>query len=228
MCGRARLATDYAEIKIRLKIPDDSPAPNVRPSWNIAPTQDVLAVIAAPARIARTMRWGLVPSWSKDGKPKIPAFNARSETIATTALFRGAWRAGRRCLVVTDGFYEWRKSDKQPFAIAAADGGLTVMAGIWEAWRSAEGETVTSCAVLTTAADAMMAPLHDRMPVILDEADWPAWLGEGGAPGADSLIKARAARPLVAWAVDRRVGSVRNNDGDLVAPLPVTAAPLAK
>jgi putative SOS response-associated peptidase YedK len=123
MCGRARLAMDYAEIKIQLRLSELAPAPNLRPSWNIAPTQDLLTVMhGAEGRVPQLVRWGLIPAWAKDGKPKLATFNARAETVATAATFRGAWRAGRRCLVVTDGFYEWRRSDRQPFLVAAAKG----------------------------------------------------------------------------------------------------------
>jgi putative SOS response-associated peptidase YedK len=117
MCGRARLATDYSEIKIRLRFGSNSPAPNLEPSWNIPPTGRMLVAtyMQGGERISETMHWGLIPAWSKDGKVKFPTFNARAETVDTLNTFRDAWRKGRRCLVVTDGFYEWRKSDKQPF-----------------------------------------------------------------------------------------------------------------
>jgi putative SOS response-associated peptidase YedK len=146
MCGRARLATDYSEIKIQLGLQDFEP-PNLRPSWNVAPTQDVLVVTLHPetgVRVSQKMRWGLIPSWSKEPKMKYPTFNAKAETVATLASFRGAWKAGRRCLVVMDGFYEWRKGDKQPFAIARVKNKLTVMAGLWEIWRAPSGETKAS------------------------------------------------------------------------------------
>ena len=132
MCGRARLPNDYSEIKIQLKFSDEAMAPNLRPSWNIAPTQDMLVAIRDPesgARIPAVMRWGLIPSWSKEPKMQYPTFNAKAETVDKLASFRGAWKAGRRCLVVTDGFYEWRKGDKQPFAIACVNDRLTIMAG---------------------------------------------------------------------------------------------------
>jgi len=100
------------------------------------------------------MKWGVIPFWSKDGKMKLPTFNAKAETVTKLPTFKNAWEAGRRCLVVTDGFYEWRKGDKQPFAIACADG-LTVMAGLWEKWKSPEGEKINSCTVITTAANEL-------------------------------------------------------------------------
>lgn len=102
--------------------------------------------------------------------------NARADTVTTKPAFRDAWRRGQRCLVVTNGFYEWRKSDKQPFAIGvAAEDGLMVMAGLWDDWTSPAGERIRSCTVITTDANDAVGALHDRMPVIVDEKDWPKW-----------------------------------------------------
>lgn len=218
MCGRAKLPTDYSEIKIQLRLGDFFPAPNWRPSWNIAPTQDIMAVVRdheSGARRPVVMRWGLIPSWTKDEKISYSTFNARADTVATKAAFRGAWRACRRCLVVTDGFYEWRKNDKQPFAIECSDG-LTVMAGLWEVWTSAAGERVTSCTVITTDANEALAQIHDRMPVILAPGDWPAWLGEVEADEkALQALLMPYAGPLTIYPVGKRVGNVRNNDSSV-------------
>jgi putative SOS response-associated peptidase YedK len=220
MCGRARLASDYSEIKIQLGLSDFAAAPNLRASWNIAPTDDVLCVVrdeASGTRVPHIMRWGLIPAWSRDGEMKQPTFNARSESIAFTPSFRDAWRAKRRCLVVTDGFYEWRKGDRQPFAIACTKDRLTVLAGLWEEWRSPSGERIKSCTVLTTGANDLLAPLHDRMPVILAERDWPAWLGETSAGEAElkALCKPFPSAQMMLWPVDRKVGNVKNNDRSL-------------
>src|ERR1700760_4377209 len=123
MCGRARLPNDYSEIKIRLRLGNYA-APNLRPSWNLAPTQDMLCVVRDPDTGARKpvkMHWGLIPRWAKEPKMTYPTFNAKANTVHEKATFRDAWKKGRRCLVVTDGFYEWRKGDKQPFAIACVN-----------------------------------------------------------------------------------------------------------
>jgi putative SOS response-associated peptidase YedK len=227
VCGRARLASDYAEIKAKLTLGSLFAAPNLKPSWNIAPTDEMLCVIRdaqSGGRKPVKMRWGLIPAWAKDAKLRFTTINARAETIARTPAFRDAWRAGRRCLVVTDGFYEWRKADKQPFAVGMADGGPMVMAGVWETWTSRDGEVVVSCTVITTEANAAVAPVHDRMPVILAERDWPLWLGE--QPSTEAALRAllRPCPPeaLTVWPVTRRVGNVRNNDATLIladAPL---------
>jgi putative SOS response-associated peptidase YedK len=123
MCGRVRLSNDYSEIKIRLRFDANAPAPNLRASWNIPPTADMLVATytADGRRISESMRWGLIPWWAKDIKAGLSTFNARAETVATKPAFRDAWRKGQRCLVVTNGFNEWRKSDRQPFAVWMTD-----------------------------------------------------------------------------------------------------------
>ncbi|MGD0723355.1 MAG: SOS response-associated peptidase [Roseiarcus sp.] len=221
MCGRVRLPNDYSEIKIKLRFDDAAPAPNLRASWNIAPTQDLLAAVRDPAsgaRIPVLMRWGLVPSWAKDIRIGVSTFNARADTLRVKPAFRGAWRAGRRCLIVTDGFYEWRRGDKQPFAIARADAPFTVMAGLWEDWKSPAGERIRSCTIITTEANELLAPLHDRMPVILAEADWPRWLGEAPAGEAElaALLGPYPSELMKLWPVGRAVGNVRNDGPALV------------
>jgi putative SOS response-associated peptidase YedK len=173
-------------------------------------------------RISETMHWGLIPAWSKDGKMKFPTFNARAETVDTLNTFRDTWRKGRRCLVVTDGFYEWRKSDKQPFAIGMADNDLMVMAGLWDEWKSPVGETIRSCTVITCAANEVIGELHDRMPVILAEKDWPKWLGEEPATSDElkALLVPAPSQTVKVWKVDKRVGNVNNNSRDLADPIP--------
>lgn len=226
MCGRARLLSDYSEIKIRLRFAPDAPAPNYEPQYNLPPTGRMLVAIRSQdgQRVPRMMRWGLLPRWAKDQKQSYATFNARSEEFTTKPAFRDAWKRGQRCLVVTDGFCEWKKQgkDKQAYAIAAADGGQMVMAGLWENWRDpASGEEIPSCTILTCAPNDAMAQLHDRMPVILGEQDWPAWLGEVPASSADLLTLLRPCPNdwLKIWPVDNAVGSVRNKGAELVLPI---------
>lgn len=232
MCGRLLLKSNYDEIKLAMALEDIS-MPNLEPSWNVAPTQDVLVARMHPKsrrRVSDKMHWGLIPAWAKEAKMPGPTFNAVSETIDQKPTFRDAWRAGRRCLVIADGFYEWRKAeDKQPFLIRRKDRQLTVMAGIWEIWGGgASGEIKRSCTILTTAPNALITALpHDRMPVILDEADWAVWLGD--TPGDDAAIKALMkpcpADAMELWPVDARVGDWRNNDARLMERVP-EAVPL--
>jgi putative SOS response-associated peptidase YedK len=217
MCGRVKLAGDVTELKIKFGIADDYPLPNYAPSWNVAPTDQVPIVRYHPKEGHRTldlMRWGLVPYWAKDTKIGFSTINAMAETVDTKPVFREAFLR-RRCLVPVDNFYEWAKVGKErlPYAIALADRRLMALAGLWETWRSPTGEIVRSFTIITTAANELLAPIHNRMPVILDPAAWPVWLGE--EPAAPTQVKALllpcAAAGMTAWRVGKAVGNVRNN-----------------
>jgi putative SOS response-associated peptidase YedK len=228
MCGRVRLSSDYSEIKIRLKFAPNAPAPNFKPDWNKPPTEPMLVAIRSVdgERVPKMMKWGLIPHWAKDDKLQYSTFNARSEDFRTRPSFRDAWAWGQRCLVVTDGFYEWKKLDpkgkeKQPYAIAMANDQQMVMAGLWAKWKSPNGEDVLSCTVLTCAPNHVIGELHDRMPVILDEADWPKWLGEEPSSEGEllAILKPCADEALKVWRVDRMVGNVKNNGAHLAIPV---------
>ncbi len=148
--------------------------------FNIAPTQDVAAVRhsnEADQRELVMLRWGLIPSWAKDTKIGNQTINARAETVAEKPSFRSAFTK-RRCLILTDGFYEWQKlagGKKQPYFIHRRDDEPFAFAGLWESWKG-EGEVVQSCTIITTTPNELMKPLHDRMPVILTADDFPTWL----------------------------------------------------
>jgi putative SOS response-associated peptidase YedK len=221
MCGRAKLPDDVSEIKLDLKIDWDEIA-DYKPSWNAAPTAKLPVVVTRTGtRILTLMRWGLIPSWANDIKIGYSTFNARAEGIADRPAFRAAWKAGRRCLVVADGYYEWRATDKQPFAVALGNRGPMTFAGLWESWRAPDGEAITSFAIITTQANEKLKPLHDRMPVLIPPDGWPAWLGETPASAAEvrSMLKPYPGNGMSFWPVDRRVGNVRNDSPDLFAPL---------
>jgi putative SOS response-associated peptidase YedK len=232
MCARVRLSTDYSELKIKFWANLHRPAPNLRPSYNIAPTQDLTVVRFDPEgaeRVLETMRWGLIPAWCKDPKLAYSTFNARGESVDTKATFRDAWRVGRRCLVITNGFYEWDKrvGTKQPYAIARAHDDYTVMAGLWEEWTSPKGERIKSVTIITTDANDLIRPLHDRMPVILGEEDWPKWLGEVEASAAEckALLRPYPAEKMALWPVDKRVNNWRNDSPDLIRPVELGSKP---
>jgi putative SOS response-associated peptidase YedK len=225
MCGRYASFLP-AEATARL-FRVAGPLPNVAASWNVAPTQDAMAVRRHPdsgERRLDLLRWGLVPHFTKDLKAARRPINARAETVATSGMFRAAL-AARRCLVPADAFYEWRVlgADKQPYAIARRDGQPMAFAGLWEGWRSPEGEVLRSFTIVTTTANATLRPLHERMPVVLEAADWPAWLGETAADPL-ALLRPATDDALHAWPVSRRVGNVRNNDAELLAPVEAAAA----
>ncbi len=171
------------------------------------------------------LRWVLVPHFTKDLKACKRPINARSETIATSGMFRGALKA-RRCLVPADAFYEWKAlpDGKQPYAIARVDGAPLAFAGLWESWRDPAGEILRTFTVATTSANADMASLHDRMPVILERRAWPIWLGEVAGDPAE-LLRPAAAGVVRLWPVSRAVNSVRNNGPQLLDEA-VDVAPL--
>ncbi|MGH7101169.1 MAG: SOS response-associated peptidase, partial [Acetobacteraceae bacterium] len=214
MCGR--YASSLASAAIARLFHTVNPLPNAAPSWNIARSQAPLIVRRDPASGARhlvKMRWGLMPIWIKE--PRRAQVNARAETVTTTPFFRAAF-AGRRCLVPAEAFYEWGKGagGKVPYAIARRDGEPMALAGIWEPPRresEASGEAAeASFAIITTEANAALRAIHGRMPVILDDADWPLWLGEikGDAEAdAKALLRPAADDLLRAWPVGRRVNS---------------------
>lgn len=161
MCGRYVLKILPYELQSffdLLRVPD------WKPGYNVALTQTVVAIRDAAEREVFQPKWGLIPSWSKDAKIASSCINARSETIAEKPALRTAFKK-RRCLVIADGFYEWRKSDKQPHCISLKEGPM-LFAGLWETWNS-PGGPIESCTICTTAANDFMQPLHDRMPVIL-------------------------------------------------------------
>jgi putative SOS response-associated peptidase YedK len=150
-----------------------------KPRYNIAPSQELLAVRAEAAhRHQRTLRWGLLPFWAKDKKIAYRMFNARSETVHQLPAFLAAFRH-RRCLIPASGFYEWQtvEKGKQPWHIRRADGKPLALAGLWEHWEDhSSGEIIESCAILTTVAAGPMRDIHDRMPVILEPEDFEGWL----------------------------------------------------
>ncbi len=220
MCGRYLSTTSPDELRRVFETVNDTP--NWQPTWNMAPSQDGPVVRLHPTTGARQLdllRWGLLPHWARGDPKKIrQPINARAETVATLPTFRDAF-ARRRCIVPIDGFYEWQAgpAGKQPYAIARADGRIMALAGIWEGWRGPDEQTIRSYCVVTTTASDALGHLHERMPVILEEADWAAWLGE--APGDPAALLRPSEVALRVWPVSTRVNSVRNNGPDLVEPL---------
>jgi len=229
MCGRyaSFLPPDF----IARLFGTTNPLPNLRPTWNMAPSMGAPVVRRHPESGERhldALTWGLVPSFTKDLKAARKPINARAETVASSGMFRMAL-ARRRCLVPASAFYEWRSTPggKVPHAIARVDDEMLAFAGIWEGWHAPEGDVLRSFAIITTQANAQMSALHTRMPVILEPADWPLWLGEAeGDPPA--LLRPAPEGILRIWPVGRRVGNVRNDGPDLLrpdaAPQPADAA----
>jgi putative SOS response-associated peptidase YedK len=168
------------------------------------------------------LKWGLLPYWSKDPAKAQRPINARAETVGSSGMFRAAFKA-RRCIVPADAFYEWKATEtgKQPYAIARQDDTTLAFAGLWESFRWPDSEEVTrSFTIVTTTPNAEMSALHSRMPVILEEPDWPVWLGEIEGDHA-ALMRPAPDGALRTWPVSRAVNTARNNRADLLEPVAV-------
>jgi len=201
------------------------------PRYNIAPTQMVPVVRQHPKEPRRDLsllRWGLIPSWSKDASGAARAINARTETVATLPAFRDSFRS-RRCLIPADGFYEWQKrgSAKQPYCFEVDDGELFAFAGIWDRWKDPDGQWIRSCSILTTTPNAVTSPVHDRMPVILDADNYELWLDPGMTDTAAALEMVRPfdARRMRSYPVSGRVNQVQNDDAECSTPAVMNVAP---
>jgi putative SOS response-associated peptidase YedK len=196
-------------------------------SYNVAPQtfQPVVRLNRdTGAREIVLMRWGLVPYWSEGAKIGFSTINAKAETVATAPAFREAFKR-RRCLVPADAFYEWQKLDpkhKQPFAIGLASREPYGFAGLWERWKDPQTrEWLETFSIITTDANQVVAPLHNRMPVIVERKDYARWLGgnDSGEPPLE-LLRPFAAEKMLAWKVDKAVGNVRNDSAQLLETPP--------
>lgn len=215
MCGRmANTLPHDAVAKLFEAVPANA-LPQL-PDYNLCPTQDVAVVTQEEGRRYRPMRWGFLPVWYKALNDGPLLINARSETVAEKPAFRKAVRE-RRCLVPVSGFYEWYRDgdEKLPHYFHRADGQPLVMAGVWQEWGE---DGLPSFAVLTTEANALMAPIHNRIPVVIEKDDWGKWLGEEGH-GAATLMQAPAEDVLTYHRVDKAVNSNRASGPELIEPL---------
>jgi putative SOS response-associated peptidase YedK len=198
--------------------------PNFPPRYNIAPSQPIPVVrqTREKGREFVLMRWGLIPSWVKDPNDFAMLINARSETAAEKPSFRSAIRH-RRCLIPADGFYEWTgpRGSKRPFHIHRVDGGLIAFAGLWEHWLGADGSEMESATILTTDANAEVAPLHGRMPVMIDPDDFDAWLDCDRVPATEvqELLQPAPDGTLEAVEVHPRVNNPRVDEPGVLEPL---------
>jgi putative SOS response-associated peptidase YedK len=222
MCGRYTLAESPRKLAKRFDVPETPDLPFDGQRYNIAPTQQVPIVRQKEnAREIVLAKWGLIPSWAKDMKIGNQLINARADTVATKPSFRSAFKS-RRCLIPADGFYEWQKTDdgKQPVYIRMKDKEPFAFAGLWEWWRPEEGEPVQSCAIITTDANELMAPIHNRMPVILSPEDYATWLN--AAPTTElllPLLKPFSADQMEAYPVSKLVNNPRNQGEQLIEPV---------
>ena len=227
MCGRfaAQLPPEF----IRRLFAAKGDLPNLGPNWNVAPTDPAMVIrrhAASAERRLDVLRWGLVPHFTKDLTACKRPINARAETAASSGMFAAARSPrGAAWCRRTPSMNGRRSPDgKQPYAIARQDGAPLALAGLWEGWRDPAGETLRSFTILTTAANDDMARLHNRMPVILEEGDWPVWLGEAEGDHL-ALLRPAAAGVVRLWPVSRAVNSVRNNGAGLLDCVDDPAAP---
>jgi putative SOS response-associated peptidase YedK len=228
MCGRFTLRSSPRELRDAFPLFE---IPEAMPRYNIAPTQLVLTVRrqddARPR--ATSLRWGLIPHWAADKKVGASLINARDDTVATKPAFRNAFRS-RRCLVIADGFYEWRQGDKrtpkQPFHLRRQDEQPFAFAGLWESWHGEE-PAIESCAIITTDANDVVRRLHDRMPVILQPRDYERWLDPANYdPGVlQEMLHPYPSEDITAVPVGRYVNNARNEGAECLAPPPDVSPP---
>ncbi len=219
MCGRFAITLPDDAMAALFDAAPSNDLPDI-PNFNVCPTTQVHTVTAADGgRRLRPMRWGFLPHWYKAPNDGPLLINARSETLAEKPAFRAACRE-RRCLIPATGFYEWTKDgegNRLPWWIYPSAGDVLAFAGVWQVWDKGE-EPLTTCAIVTTGANASMSRIHHRMPVILKREDWALWLGETGK-GAATLMTAAPEDALTFHRVDPAVNSNRARGEELIAPI---------
>jgi putative SOS response-associated peptidase YedK len=220
MCGRFSLAATGEDLADHYSLQE---LPFVAPRYNIAPTQPVAAVRMKDQgdRELTHFQWGLIPSWAKDPSMGVKMINARAETAAEKPAFRAAFKR-RRCLIPATGFYEWQQVNgrKQPLYIHHAGDGILSLAGLWEIWHSADGSELQTCTILTTTPNELMEPIHNRMPVIVDPADYTMWLDRETPPDQlQHLLRPYDSSLLKAYAVSTAVNRVQNDSPECILPL---------
>lgn len=220
MCGRFTLTTDLDHLEERFAF--RAAGLSYSPRYNIAPSQAVLTLIKVDEPRAEFLQWGLIPAWAKDASIGNRLINARAETVAEKPSFRRALQK-RRCLVLADGFYEWKKegNKKTPMYIALKSHEPFGFAGLWETWRSATGETIRSCTIITTTPNALMKSIHNRMPVILPREAEAFWLDQTVEDPQEllPLLTPFPAKAMEAYAISTLVNSPKNDTPACLTPL---------
>lgn len=222
MCGRFALNANPKKLAEHFKLSGEV---DLISSWNIAPSTRICSITADENehRYLRLMKWGLIPSWAKDPTIGNKLINARGETVAEKPSFRSAFKY-HRCIIPASGFYEWRteKGIKQPWYISLKSGDPMAFAGLWETWHLKDGQLVETCCIITTNANDLMQPIHDRMPVILSSDQWHTWLSpqERQAEMVLPMIRPYDAEIMQAWPVSRELNKVGvRDDAGLVEPI---------
>ncbi len=219
MCGRFTLTADLSTLQE--SFPFVEMPEGMQPRFNVAPSQPVAVVPNDGRNRLDFFVWGLIPSWAKDPAIGNRLINARAETLQEKPSFRTAFRR-RRCLVLADGFYEWKQAEKgkTPMYIRLASGKPFAFAGLWESWDAPDGSNVLSCTIITTEPNDLMATIHNRMPVILPEQAYPIWLesGEADTKKLNGLLKPYPAGEMQAYPVSPLVNSPQNDVPELILP----------
>jgi putative SOS response-associated peptidase YedK len=220
MCGRFTLMIDSEQLRDDLEL-GEMPA-DYQTRYNIAPTQPVAVVVEAQKRLVTWMRWGLVPSWAKDISIGVKLINARAETLTEKPSFRVALQR-RRCLILADGFYEWQRLDGKdmpsiPYYFHRSDKKPFAFAGLWDSWNPPDGSQLNTCTIITTAANSKVAPVHDRMPVILTGQQLWQWLSPNPAGVLQQLLIGCSEGELSVYPVGRWVNDPRREDPILIEP----------
>lgn len=220
MCGRYTLIYDIGTIAQAFNVPS-APVAQAGPRYNIAPTQGVVAVMQNGERHLDLLRWGLIPSWAKEESIGSKMINARAETLAEKPSFKRLLHS-RRCLIVADGFYEWKqegRGPKTPMYITLKDHELFAFAGLWDTWKSHDGDLLRTCTIITTEANAVVAPIHNRMPVILPASAREEWLDTSIRDDQVllPLLKPYDANAMTARPVSRLVNDPKRDSAELIA-----------
>ena len=221
MCGRFTLTADPK--KLAEAFAEFKPPPEISPRYNIAPSQPVAGVANNGQHQVEFFKWGLVPSWAKDPAIGNRMINARGETLAEKPSFKLAYRR-RRCLILADGFYEWRRNpdkSKTPMYVQLESREPFALAGLWESWHSPADDTILSCTIITTQPNEFMANIHNRMPVILPRHSFSRWLepAEQRPDQLDDLLVPYPAAEMTAYPVSTVVNNPRNDTPDCITPL---------
>lgn len=220
MCGRAVIISPIEVIAEEFGI--DNPRMTVKPSYNISPSQNMLAVIKQESRKLMTCKWGFIPSWAKDPAIGHKMINARAETIATKPAFRSSYKK-HRCLIVADGFYEWKKTEhgKVPYFIHLKSGKPFGFAGIYSRWTSDKGESIDTCSIITTSANELIETVHDRMPVIISKESMESWLDTDMTDEGilSSMLKPYPSEEMELYQISKMVNDPKHNSPDLLEPV---------
>lgn len=223
MCGRFARTSP---VEVFAKLFDAAGVDDLSPSYNVAPTQSLLAArnAAEGARKLAMLHWGLIPFWSKGPDPKYSMINARTDSVASKPAYREPFKR-RRCLIAADGFYEWKRlgNGKQPYFIRLRGGQPFAFAGLWDHWEIEGQEPIDSCTIITCDANQLVGEIHDRMPVILPPKLYNEWLDATAKPARlQALLKPYPDTLMETWAVGADVNSPRNDSAELLMPLPKT------